>query len=76
MNQLMHGFGHRKEHQKNKPVKRPDCQSGEGQKISTGSDSDTDGKYRYNRLFLKNTHFNQKKIGQFSGPAAGIENRM
>jgi hypothetical protein len=37
---------------KNNPVKRPDCQSGKGQKISSGSDSDTDGKYRYNRFFF------------------------
>jgi hypothetical protein len=61
---------------KNNPVKRPDCQSGKGQKISSGSDSDTDGKYRYNRLFSKIRHFNRKKIGQFSGPAAGTLNRM
>jgi len=63
-------------HQKNKPVKRPDCQTDEGQKISTGNDSDADGKYRYNRLFSKNVCFNQEKIGQFSGPVAAPENRM
>jgi hypothetical protein len=62
--------------QKNKPVKRPDWQSGRGQKISSGDDSDADRKYRYNRLFSKNTRFNQEKIGQFSGPAAAPENRM
>jgi hypothetical protein len=62
--------------QRNKPVKRPDWQSGRGQKISSGDDSDTDGEYRYNRLFSKNTRFNQEKIGQFSRPAAAPENRM
>jgi hypothetical protein len=65
-----------KDLRKNTPVKRPDCQSSKGQKISSGSDGDTDGKYRYNRLFFEKKHFNQNKIGQFSGPAAASKNRM
>jgi hypothetical protein len=62
--------------EKNNPVKRPDCQSGKGQKISSGSDGDTYGKYRYNRLFFEKRRLNQNKIGQFSGPVAGTLNRM
>jgi hypothetical protein len=60
----------------NNPVKRPDWQTDEGQKISSGNGVDARKDYCFKRVFFKNTLFNQEKIGQFSGPAAAPKNPM
>jgi hypothetical protein len=61
---------------KNKPFKRPDCQTDEGRKISSGNGVDARKEYCFKRVFFENTLFNQEKIGQFSGPAAAPKNPM
>jgi hypothetical protein len=38
-----------------------------------GNDGDSRQKYCFKWVFFETIHFNQKKIGQFSGPAAAPE---